>query len=256
MRDDQPAIETQHLTKTYPDKDGPALDDLCLSLAAGRVHALLGANGAGKSTLIRILTTLTQSTSGTARVLGYDVVREGAAVRGVIGVVGQQASVDERLSGRANLVMFGRLLGLSRRRAGARAEELLARHELSAAASRMVGSYSGGMRRRLDLAVATITNPAVLLVDEPTAGLDPQSRRGLWDDIRALVAAGTTVLLTTQYLEEADQLADHVVILRDGSVLVDGPVDEVRRLAGQPRMEMREPSLEDVYLHLHQKESA
>ncbi len=256
MQSDLAAVEIKQLSKTYPGNAAPAIDDLTLSLAAGKVHALLGANGAGKTTLIRILTTLTRPTSGTAHVLGHDVVREGAAVRSMIGLVGQQAAVDERLSGRANLLMFGRLHGLSRQRAAGRAEELLDQFGLSEAASRVVSSYSGGMRRRLDLAVGIITRPHVLLVDEPTTGLDPQARRALWADLRLLVADGTTVLLTTQYLDEADGLADHVVILREGRAVVDGPIAEVRRLAGEPRMKLREPSLEDVYLHLHESAAA
>lgn len=245
------AIEVRDLTKSFPGKDEPALDGVDLTVAPGRVLALLGANGAGKTTLVRVLATLTLADGGTARVLGHDVRTDGHHVRALIGLVGQVAAIDEGLTGRDNLVLFARLRGLDRRAARARADELLAQFGLVEAARRTVATYSGGMRRRLDLAAGMVTTPEVLVVDEPTTGLDPQARRDLWETLRSLVAAGTTVLLTTQYLEEADALADDVVILREGRVLATGTPAELKRLVGEPRMELREPTLEDVYLHLH-----
>ncbi len=187
-------------------------------------------------------------------VCGFDVVTQGDQVRRRIGLVGQNAAVDEVLSARANLLLFGRLQGLSRRAAAARGEELLARFDLVEAADQPVSQYSGGMRRKTDLAVALLTEPEVLFVDEPTAGLDPVARRSLWQALRDLVDQGRSVLLTTQYLEEADVLADDVVILRDGKVLASGTSQDLKRLAGPPRTVTREPSLEEVYLRLHAEE--
>jgi ABC-2 type transport system ATP-binding protein len=247
------AIQTWDVAKSYPRGDRPALAGVDLTVESGRICALLGENGAGKTTLVRILSTLTRPTRGRAEVAGYDVQRHGSEVRRRIGLVGQSASVDELLTGRANLAMFGVLTGLAPKAARDRAAQLLDRFELSDSADRPVGDYSGGMRRRLDLAVGLLGAPEVLFVDEPTTGLDPHARREVWRDLRALADDGTTILLTTQYLEEADELADQVVILREGRVALAGTAPEVRRLAGEPRMELRRPTLEDVYLRLHEE---
>lgn len=246
-----PEISALGIRKTFPDMDRPALDGVDLAVGRGRICALLGANGAGKTTLVRILTTLTSADSGTAAVAGYDVARQGHQVRSSIGLVGQAAAIDEVLSGRQNLVLFGRLAGLSRTAARARAAELLDQAGLPEAADRPVGTYSGGMRRRLDVVTALVTRPRVLFVDEPTTGLDPQGRREIWQAIRELAADGTTVLLTTQHLDEADALADDVTIVRDGRVIAQGTPAELGRLVGEPKLVLREPTLEDVYLQLH-----
>lgn len=255
-RVDAGSIRVRAVQKTYPRRDKPALDGIDLHADAGRVCALLGANGAGKTTLVRILTTLARKDSGTVSVDGWDVDREPARVRASIGVVGQYAALDEVLSARENLELFGRLIGLSRREARARTITLLDQAGLSEHAGQKVSEFSGGMRRRLDLVTSMITRPAVLLIDEPTTGLDPIARRTIWDAVRSLVSEGTTVLLTTQYLEEADELADDVVILREGSVVATGTPSELKSLVGEPRMEMREPTLEDVYLHVHERSNA
>ena len=245
------AIRARGLVKRYPQMPRPALDGLDLEVPSGCVLALLGANGAGKTTAVRLLTTLTRPDGGRAEVAGHDVVGEGAEVRRRIALVGQYAACDEALSATANLVLFGRLVGLARPAARARAAELLEQFGLTEHAHRPLSGFSGGMRRRIDLAAALVTPPEVLFVDEPTAGLDPEARRDLWAMIRTLVEAGTTVLLTTQYLEEADTLADDVVILRDGRVVASGTPAELKRLIGPPRMELREPTLEDVYLRVY-----
>jgi len=213
--------------------------------------AILGSNGSGKTTLIKMLTTLTRASSGEARVCGLDVATQGAAVRTHIGLVGQYAAVDEVLTARANLAMFGRLHGLTVRTAEERGAELLEHFDLEEAADKVVAKYSGGMRRRIDLAVALITEPQVLFVDEPTTGLDPLARTALWEQLRALVARGHSVVLTTQYLEEADTLADDVVILREGTVVASGTAAELKALSGEPRMVMQEPTLDGVYRRLH-----
>lgn len=246
-----PAVVARGIRKSFPGMDRPALDGVDLSVGRGRICALLGANGAGKTTLIRILTTLTAADAGDALIAGRDVRTEPTAVRAAIGLVGQNAAVDEVLSGRRNLVLFGRLSGLTTADARARAEDLLTWAGLDDAADRPVGTYSGGMRRRLDLAAGLVTTPEVLIVDEPTTGLDPQARREIWAAVRALADGGVTVLLTTQYLEEADELADDVVILRDGRVVATGTPAELGRLVGEPQLVLRPPTLEDVYLHLH-----
>ncbi|MBS1698390.1 MAG: ATP-binding cassette domain-containing protein [Actinobacteria bacterium] len=250
------SISVRGVWKSFPGADRPALDGVDLRVDAGRVCALLGANGAGKTTLVRILTTLTRKDAGTVIVDGADVDRDPAGVRASIGVVGQYAALDEVLSARENLELFARLVGLNRADARARTDELLDQAGLCEHGGRRVSGFSGGMRRRLDLVTSMITRPSVLLIDEPTTGLDPVARRTIWDAVRALVADGTTVLLTTQYLEEADELADDVVILRDGSVLATGTPKELKALVGEPRMEMRESTLEDVYLHLHERGNA
>jgi len=215
-----------------------ALDGFDLTVRAGTVHGLLGPNGAGKTTAVRILSTLLRLDGGRARVAGFDVAREAAQVRYRIGLVGQHAAVDEILSGRQNLVMFGRLFHLGRRVAARRADELLARFTLEGAAKQPVRQYSGGMRRRLDLAASLILAPPVLLLDEPTTGLDPRGRNEVWESIRALVAGGTTVLLTTQYLEEADRLADQISVVDGGRVIADGTPSQLKRKVGGDRIDL------------------
>ena len=209
-----------------------ALRGLDLSVPKGTVCGVLGPNGAGKTTAVRILATLSDPDAGHARVAGYDVVREAGQVREKIGLAGQYAAVDEVLTGRGNLRMFGRLYHLSRREAHRRADELLERFGLMEAADRQVAGYSGGMRRRLDLITCLILRPEVLFLDEPTTGLDPRSRGEIWQSIRELVADGTTVLLTTQYLDEADHLADDIAVIDHGRVIATGPPEELKATIG------------------------
>ena len=232
---DPPAVRASGLVKHYGTT--AALDGFDLEVAAGSVCGLLGPNGAGKTTAVRILATLVRPDSGHAEVAGHDVARDAAAVRRRIGLVGQTAALDESLSGRENLVMFGRLFHLGSTGARQRADELLARFRLEEAADRPVKRYSGGMRRRLDLATSLILAPAVLFLDEPTTGLDPRGRNEVWSAIRALVRAGTTVLLTTQYLDEADQLADRISVVDRGRVIADGTPDELKSRVGGDRLE-------------------
>jgi ABC-2 type transport system ATP-binding protein len=229
-------IEAQGLRKRFGDT--VALDGLDLAVQAGTTLGVLGPNGAGKTTAVRILTTLARPDAGLARVAGYDVVREDDAVRRSIGVTAQSATVDEVLSGRQNLVMIGRLNGLRRRDASARATELLAQFELEDARDRMIREYSGGMRRRLDLAASLVTRPPVLFLDEPTTGLDPTSRLRMWSVIRELVADGTTLLLTTQYLDEADELADRILVIDHGRAISEGTATQLKAQVGGARLEV------------------
>ncbi|MBO0867325.1 MAG: ATP-binding cassette domain-containing protein [Micromonosporaceae bacterium] len=244
------AITARGLRKRYGDK--VALDGFSLHVAAGTVCGLLGPNGAGKTTAVRVLTTLLRPDAGEAFVGGYDVVRHPGQARYRIGLVGQNASVDEVLTGRQNLEMFGRLGHLTARAARSRAGDLLDRFGLAQAADRSVAGYSGGMRRRLDLATSLILSPAVLFLDEPTAGLDPAARIEVWARIRDLVGTGVTVLLTTQYLEEADQLADQIAVIDAGRVVAEGTPDELKARVGPDRVEtvIRKPTLDEVFLHL------
>ena len=230
-------VEVEGLTKRFGEVH--ALQDVDMSVQQGSVLGLLGPNGAGKTTAVRILTTLLRPDGGSARVLGLDVVADAAALRARIGLAGQYAAVDEGLTGRENLELFGRLYRLPRRAARARAVELLEQFGLQEAGSRPASTYSGGMRRRLDLAAALVAEPPVLFLDEPTTGLDPRSRLGLWDTIAERVSAGTTVLLTTQYLEEADRLADQIVVLDGGRVIAQGTGAELKDRVGGDRLEIR-----------------
>jgi ABC-2 type transport system ATP-binding protein len=291
------AVRAEALEKRYGDKR--ALDGFDLAVREGTVHGLLGPNGAGKTTAVRILSTLLRLDGGRATVAGLDVVRQSRQVRARIGLTGQYAAVDEVLTGRQNLEMFGRLFHLGGKRAKARATELLEQFDLTDAAEKGVGKYSGGMRRRLDLAASMILAPAVLFdrkcaalsggqrrrldiamalthrpkvlfLDEPTTGLDPRSRGEVWDSVRALVASGTTVLLTTQYLEEADKLASRITVIDQGRAIADDTPDGLKNLVGGDRMSaltevartlqdegvrvedigLRRPSLDDVFLRL------
>ncbi len=229
-------IEAQGLTKRYGDT--VALAGIDLEVAGGSILGVLGPNGAGKTTAVRILTTLAVPDAGHARVAGYDVVAEAALVRRHIGVAAQDATLDDALTGRHNLVMVGELSGLRRAQSKARADELLEQFGLSDAADRVMKGYSGGMRRRLDIAASMMTRAPVLFLDEPTTGLDPASRSGVWDIIRVLVSEGVTLLLTTQYLDEADELADRIVVIDHGRVIAEGSPQELKAATGEARLEV------------------
>lgn len=241
-------IEASNLVKTY--RAGKttvtALDNLSLEIPRGTVQALLGPNGAGKTTTVKVLTTLTTPDSGSAVIDGVDVLEHPESIRRMIGVSGQYAAVDENLTGFENLDMVGRLYHLSPTQSRARARELIEMFDLVDAGDRVVKGFSGGMRRRIDLAGALVVNPPVLFLDEPTTGLDPRSRLALWDVIKSLVGQGTTVLLTTQYLEEADQLADNIAVIDEGKVIAQGTSDELKLLVGGQRVEITVHELSDV----------
>ncbi len=230
------AVTARSLGKRYGDRW--VLRDLDLDVPTGTICGLLGPNGAGKTTTVRILTTLLTPDEGTAEVAGFDVVRDPTRVRPRIGLAGQQASVDELLTGRSNLDLVGRLNHLGRTRTRARVDELLERFSLTDAADRLAKTYSGGMRRRLDLAASLMASPPVLFLDEPTTGLDPRSRNDLWDVLRNLVADGITVVLTTQYLEEADRLADDILVIDHGTVVAHGSPDQLKEAIGGSTVEV------------------
>jgi len=229
-------IETKGLTKSYGSNH--VLKGIDLTVRRGTMLALLGPNGAGKTTTVRILSTLLNFDGGSVTVEGYDVAKQADKVRSVIGLTGQSAAVDELLTGRENLVMMGRLYRLTAASAKARAQELLEEFDLVEAGDRPAKTYSGGMRRRLDLAVSLIATPPVIFLDEPTTGLDPRSRLAMWDIIKKLMAGGTTILLTTQYLEEADQLADRIVVIDGGKVIAEGTAKELKSKVGKDRLEL------------------
>ncbi|TDD04804.1 ATP-binding cassette domain-containing protein [Nonomuraea deserti] len=238
------AVRVRGLTKSFG--GARVLAGIDLTVPTGSLLALLGPNGSGKTTTVRILTTLLAPDGGSAIVGGHDVTREGVAVRRVIGLTAQQATVDGLLTGRENLELFAGLYHLGGRQARRRAAELLERFDLTAAANRLVSTYSGGMRRRLDLAASMISNPRILFLDEPTTGLDPRSRAELWSVIRELLASGTTILLTTQYLDEADHLADRVVVINGGRVVADDSPAALKRQVGSERLVMRLSLADDV----------
>ncbi len=244
MPEPDSAVQVRGLVKTYGSTR--ALDGVDLDIPAGRVLGLLGPNGAGKTTMVRILTTLLRPDAGEAHVAGYDVLAQPDEVRQRIGLSGQYAAVDENLTGFENLYMVGRLYGRRKSAARSRARELLARFALEEAADRPAKGYSGGMRRRLDLAGALVAEPTVVVLDEPTTGLDPGGRLDTWGVIKELVADGTTVLLTTQYLEEADQLADSIVVIDHGRVIARGTADELKAQIGGERLELVVASVADL----------
>ena len=242
-RTEAAAIEVRGLRKAYRSRSGAktVLDGVDLTVAPGSITALLGPNGAGKTTTVHILSTLVRPDGGTAVVAGCDVVRDPDGVRAAIGLTGQFSAVDTLLTGEENLVLMGRLRHLGSRGAKARAVELLDQLDLTDAARTPLSTWSGGMRRRLDLAMTMVSRPAVIFLDEPTTGLDPRGRRAVWDLVRSLVAQGTTVLLTTQQLEEADRLADRVAVLHDGHVVAEGTPEELKRLVPGGHLRLRFP---------------
>jgi ABC-2 type transport system ATP-binding protein len=231
------AIEATGLVKSFGQTR--AVDGVDLAVRSGSVYGVLGPNGAGKTTTIRMLATLLRPDAGSARVLGHDIVGEADTVRGLVSLTGQLASVDEDLTGRENLVLLGRLLGLRRAAAKARAAELLEAFGIAEAANRLVKNYSGGMRRRLDIAASIVVTPQLMFLDEPTTGLDPRSRNQVWDIIRALVAEGTTILLCTQYLDEADQLADGIAVIDHGRVIAEGTPAQLKASVGSGALHVR-----------------
>ena len=241
-----PAIRIEGLEKSF--KDVHVLRGVDLEIARGSIFALLGANGSGKTTTVNILSTLLKADAGTVTVNGYDLPTEAAQVRESISLTGQFAAVDEILTGRENLVLMAKLR--HQQDPGAIADDLLARFSLTDAGGRRVGTYSGGMRRRLDIAMSLIGNAPIIFLDEPTTGLDPQSRLEVWDTVKGLAAQGTTVLLTTQYLDEAEQLADRIAILHEGTIIVNGTLAELKQLHPPAKVEYieKQPSLEDIFL--------
>lgn len=231
------AVEARGLVKTFG--DNRAVDGVDLNVRAGSIYGVLGPNGAGKTTTIRMLATLLRPDAGSARIFGHDVSKESQIVRQLIGVTGQYASVDESLSATENLIIFSRLLGLGRAEARRKASELLDEFGLTEAAKRPLKNFSGGMRRRLDLAASLIAQPPLIFLDEPTTGLDPRTRAQMWETIRRLVQTGSTVLLTTQYLDEADQLADRIAVIDRGHVVAEGTVDELKASVGTSSLQLR-----------------
>jgi ABC-2 type transport system ATP-binding protein len=231
------AIEASGLVKSFGETK--AVDGVDLAVRSGSVYGVLGPNGAGKTTTIRMLATLLSPDAGSARVLGHDVVEEADTVRGLVSLTGQLASVDEDLTGRENLILIARLLGFARPAAKARAAELLEAFDLAEAAGRLVKNYSGGMRRRLDIAASIVVTPELMFLDEPTTGLDPRSRNQVWDIIRALATGGTTILLCTQYLDEADQLADGIAVIDHGKVIAEGTPAQLKASVGSGALHVR-----------------
>jgi ABC-2 type transport system ATP-binding protein len=248
-----PAIRVRGLQKSF--KKLHVLRGVDFEVARGSIFALLGSNGAGKTTVVKTLATLLKADAGSAEVAGFDVAKRGDDVRGAISLTGQFAAVDEVLTGRENLRLVARLRHVPD--PGAVADDLLARFSLTEAADRRAGTYSGGMRRRLDIAMSLIGEPPVVFLDEPTTGLDPQARLEVWDAVQRLAARGTTILLTTQYLDEAEQLADRIAILHRGRILVDGTLDELKRLlpAAQVEYVEKQPTLEEIFFALVGEES-
>ncbi|MDO3683858.1 ABC transporter ATP-binding protein [Micromonospora sp. C28ISP2-4] len=244
----KPAIRVRGITKSY--KDLHVLRGVDFEVTAGSIFALLGSNGAGKTTLVRILSTLLKADTGTATIHGFDVASAPAEVRKSISLTGQFAAVDEVLTGRENLVLVAKLRHL--RNPGAIADDMLARFSLTDAGNRRAGTYSGGMRRRLDIAMSLVGNPPVVFLDEPTTGLDPQARIEVWRTVRQLAEDGTTILLTTQYLDEAEQLADRIAILHEGTIIQNGTLAELKQLLPTAKVEYveKQPTLEDVFLAL------
>lgn len=237
-------MEAQGLVKTFG--DNRAVDGVDLQVKAGSIYGVLGPNGAGKTTVIRMLATLLRQSGGSARIFGHDTVKEPNIVRQLIGVTGQYASVDEGLSATENLLIFARLLGLGREEARRKSAELLEEFGLSEAAKRPLKNFSGGMRRRLDLAASLIAQPPLIFLDEPTTGLDPRTRAQMWETIRRLVKTGSTVLLTTQYLDEADQLADRVAVIDSGRVVAEGTVDALKASVGTSSLQLRLTAAEQM----------
>lgn len=236
---EQAIVEVQHLKKSYGDQS--VLKDLTLSVREGTIAALLGPNGAGKTTLVRILSTLIKANGGTATIAGYDVARQPDAIRSITSLTGQYAAVDELLTGEENLRLAARLLRLDRKASRVRIDQLLEQFGLTGAASKPVKSYSGGMRRKLDLAMSLLSRPRILFLDEPTTGLDPRSRNTLWSIVRELATDGVTVFLTTQYLEEADQLADRISLIDLGHIIAEGTANELKQSLGHGVLELNFP---------------
>jgi ABC-2 type transport system ATP-binding protein len=239
-----PAVEAVDLVKKFG--DNAAVDGVSFEVPAGSVLGMLGPNGAGKTTTVRMLTTMSRPTSGTGRVAGHDIIKEPEAVRRSMGLTGQVATVDELLTGRENIRLIGRFAGLSDSQVRNVGDELLERFSLTDAADRIAKTYSGGMRRRLDLAVSLVATPPVLVLDEPTTGLDPRSRTELWEVLRGLVADGTTLLLTTQYLEEADQLADNIIVIDKGRIIAQGTPTQLKDQAGRASVVLTVASADDL----------
>ncbi|WML39584.1 ATP-binding cassette domain-containing protein [Neobacillus sp. OS1-2] len=238
------AVEAKGLIKTFGDHR--AVDGVDMLVPTGSIYGVLGPNGAGKTTTIRMLATLLRADAGSAKIFGYDVVKDAQIVRQLIGVTGQYASVDESLSATENLIIFSRLLGLSRLEAKRKANELLEEFGLMEAAKRPLKNFSGGMRRRLDLAASLISQPPLLFLDEPTTGLDPRTRNQMWDTIRRLVKSGSTVVLTTQYLQEADELADRIAVIDHGSVVAEGTVNELKESIGTSSLHLSIQHTQDI----------